>query len=216
MSVHKKLMQARLELQATDLKKTGHNKFAGYQYFELGDFLPTAQKIFSQLGLSGVVSFGKEIATLTITDMDDGKSIVIESPMAEALLKGCHPIQNLGAAQTYLRRYLWVTALEIVEHDALDAVTGSESKGKVIPANSGGQDYITNADADEKLWLEEIAGNVRVLLRKKDIKGAYDELESHNLGIEQKSALWTLLESDEKSAIKKEGESRKQIERKAA
>jgi hypothetical protein len=28
--------------------------------------------------------------------------------------------------QTYLRRYLWVTAMEIVEHDALDAVLGSD------------------------------------------------------------------------------------------
>ena len=34
MSVHKKLMEARLRLQAAELKKTGHNKFAGYYYFE--------------------------------------------------------------------------------------------------------------------------------------------------------------------------------------
>jgi hypothetical protein len=41
--------------------------------------------------------------------------------MADANLKGCHPIQNLGAVETYNRRYLWVTAMEIVEHDALDS-----------------------------------------------------------------------------------------------
>ncbi len=40
MGVYKKLMQARLELQETNLTKSGHNKFAGYKYFELGDFLP--------------------------------------------------------------------------------------------------------------------------------------------------------------------------------
>ena len=44
--------------------------------------------------------------------------------MSEAALKGCHAVQNLGAVQTYLRRYLWTTALEIVEHDAIDATTG--------------------------------------------------------------------------------------------
>jgi hypothetical protein len=41
--------------------------------------------------------------------------------MSSAALKGCHEVQNLGAVQTYLRRYLWVAALEIVEHDALDS-----------------------------------------------------------------------------------------------
>ena len=46
--------------------------------------------------------------------------------MAEANLKGTHPIQNLGAVETYQRRYLWMTAMEIVEHDILDASTGYE------------------------------------------------------------------------------------------
>lgn len=121
MSVHKKLMQARLALQKRDLKKSGNNKFAGYKYFELGDFLPAVQEIFAELGLCGVVSFGTEAACLCITDTDDGGELRIHSPMSEAALKGCHAVQNLGAVQTYLRRYLWVTAMEIVEHDALDS-----------------------------------------------------------------------------------------------
>ena len=41
--------------------------------------------------------------------------------MADANLKGTHPIQNLGAVETYQRRYLYMAALEIVEHDAIDA-----------------------------------------------------------------------------------------------
>ena len=101
-------MEARLKLQNTKLKKSGHNKFAGYEYFELGDFLPAVQTIFSDLGLCGVVSYATEVATLTITDTEDNSSIAITSPMAEANLKGCHPIQNLGAVETYTRRYLWV------------------------------------------------------------------------------------------------------------
>lgn len=125
MSVHKKLMDARVKLQGTELKKSGLNKFAGYMYFELGDFLPAIQSIFQQVGLSGVVSYTSEYASLTITDVEDGTNIVITSPMAEAQLKGAHPIQNMGAVETYQRRYLWMTAMEIVEHDVLDA-TGSE------------------------------------------------------------------------------------------
>lgn len=130
MSVYKKLMQARIALQNTKLTKTGHNKFAGYKYFELGDFLPAVQQIFNDMGLCGTVSYTQETATLTITDTEDGTVVLITSPMASAALKGAHDIQNLGAVQTYLRRYLWVTAMEIVEHDALDATLGAEEPKK--------------------------------------------------------------------------------------
>jgi hypothetical protein len=141
MSVHKKLMQARIKLQGTQLKKSGLNKFAGYSYFELGDFLPEIQNIFNDVGLCGVISYDITHATLCITDVEDGTQIVITSPMAEANLKGTHPIQNLGAVETYQRRYLWMTAMEIVEHDILDATTGSEAPAKpvvrAIARNSG-------------------------------------------------------------------------------
>ena len=130
MGVYKKLMQARLELQETNLTKSGHNKFAGYKYFELGDFLPAIQKIFAKLNICGIVSFGQELATLTITDLEDGSQTQITSPMSTAALKGCHEVQNLGAVQTYIRRYLWVAALEIVEHDVVDASAGAVIKMK--------------------------------------------------------------------------------------
>ena len=128
MSVHKKLMAARIKLQNTEMKKSGLNKFAGYSYFELGDFVPKIQEIFNDLGLCGVVSFTHSHAELVITDVEDGTVIVISSPMAEANLKGAHPIQNLGAVESYQRRYLWMTALEIVEHDVIDSAPAAEPK----------------------------------------------------------------------------------------
>ena len=130
MSVYKKLQDARMKLQNTALKKSGHNKFAGYYYFELGDFLPAIQKICAEMGLCGVVSFNHEMAFLQIIDTEDGTSIMFTSPMSSAALKGCHDVQNLGAVQTYLRRYLWVNAFEIVEHDALDATLGADASKK--------------------------------------------------------------------------------------
>ena len=128
MSVHNKLMQARFMLQATEIKKSGLNKFAGYSYFELADFIPPIQTIFYEIGLCGVVTFNAEYAQLCITDVDDGTVIVITTPMAEANLKGAHPIQNLGAVLSYQRRYLWMTAMEIVEHDAIDSAPAAEPK----------------------------------------------------------------------------------------
>jgi hypothetical protein len=126
-------MAARVQLQSIKLKKSGQNKFAGYSYFELGDFLPEIQNIFNNIGLCGVVSYDIEYARLCITDVDDGTAIVITSPMAEANLKGTHPIQNLGAVETYQRRYLWMTAMEIVEHDILDASEPVKEQPKPNP-----------------------------------------------------------------------------------
>lgn len=126
MNVYEKLNEARSKIHTMGLKKSGQNKFAGYQFFELQDFLVPALQVFKEVGLTGFVSFGKEEALLTIVDIESpSEKIVITSPMSEANLKGCHPIQNLGAVQTYLRRYLWVAALEIVEHDVLDATLGA-------------------------------------------------------------------------------------------
>ena len=130
MSAYSKLMDARIALQNASLKKSGKNSFANYSYFELGDFLPAIQSIFHEKKLAGVVSFGLDLATLTIVDLEDGSEIKITSPMSSAALKGCHEVQNLGAVQTYIRRYLWVSALEIVEHDAIDSAQPVEPKPK--------------------------------------------------------------------------------------
>jgi len=202
MGVHKKLMEARLLLQHAPLKKSGHNKFAGYSYFELGDFLPTINSIFYKTGLCGVVSFGKELASLTITDTEDGSEIVLTSPMAEANLKGCHPIQNLGAVETYTRRYLWVSAMEIVEHDALDSSppVREEKQAPVITPTQGAMD---NIPPDEVQYLQEMAVELIATCEQGDPKAAWDKLEGENLDSEQKMALWTLLPSKVRAALKK-------------
>ena len=147
MTVHRKLMEARIRLQKTELKKSGHNKFANYYYFELADFIPAVQQIFYDVKLCGIVSYKADIAELAIYDTEDGSVAVITSPMSEASLKGVHPIQNLGAVETYQRRYLWMTAMEIVEHDRLDGgaeeikkeVKKPEEVKKEVPAVVGGQ-----------------------------------------------------------------------------
>ena len=125
MGVYKKLAEARKMMRSRTLKKSGHNKFAGYNYFELGDFLHPALEIFDQLGLISIVSFTKEQAELCVVDTEGGGEIIFTCPFGSAALKGCHEVQNMGACQTYNRRYLYTLALELLEHDALDSTTGS-------------------------------------------------------------------------------------------
>jgi hypothetical protein len=201
MGVHKKLMEARIALQAAPLKKSGHNKFAGYQYFELGDFLPTINIIFHKLGLCSVISFDKDLATMCITDTEDNSQIVLTSPMADANLKGCHPIQNLGAVETYTRRYLYVSALEICEHDALDSSppVKEEKQAPVITPTQGAMD---NIPPEEVQYLQEMAVDLIAMCEQGDPKAAWVKLEEENLDAEQKIALWTLLPSKVRSALK--------------
>ena len=197
--VHKKLMQARVELQSMPLKKSGHNKFAGYNYFELGDFLPQVNAIFNRIGLCSVVSFDAEYASLTITDVDDGTMIVITSPMVEANMKGASPIQSLGGCQTYQRRYLYLCATDLVEGDSFDAAAPTKEQVIITPT----QGAMDSLPEDEQIYLKELAMDLIALCDKEEPKTAWVKLEAENLDTEQKVALWTLLPSKVRSAIKK-------------
>lgn len=203
MSVYKKLNEARLKLQNTKLEKSGNNKFAGYKYFELGDFLPAINQIFNDIGLCGVVSYAEEIATLTIVDIDDGSTVIITSPMKEANLKGCHPIQNLGAVETYTRRYLWVTALEIVEHDALDSSQPLEPAKQELPAlkSVGIEDF----SDEEQTFLRDTAMEVIAFVAEGRNKEAHDL--SAKLDNDEKLAIWGLFDSKTRTAMKKYSQS---------
>ena len=136
MNIYEKLQTCRVELQGMNLKKSGHNKFSDFTYYELGDFLPQINVLFLECKLFGFVSFTSETATLKIINTEKpDETIEITSPMAEAKLKACHEIQNLGAVESYQRRYLYMTALEIVEHDIIDEGTLSPEK-VAIPAST--------------------------------------------------------------------------------
>lgn len=132
-SVYAKLITARMLLQSKQINKSGHNKFAGYKYFELADFLPSVQEIFCNVGLVDIIQFTADTATMHLVDTEDGSSVVFTSPMGSAQLKGCHEVQNIGAVETYQRRYLYVTAMAIVEHDALDASEPIKEEKKSEP-----------------------------------------------------------------------------------
>jgi hypothetical protein len=213
MSVHTKLMQARMALHKQPIKKSGRNTFANYSYMELGDFLIPTQTIFAELGLCGIVSFTADIASLTITDTEDGTSLTITSPMGSAALKGCHEVQNIGAVETYQRRYLWVTAMEIVEHDALDSAPPAEALEPVLKTSieqakqkrAGVMGAVLNdikLDAGVELSLTKLASRITP-----DAAG-FDLVEEQGLNSDERVYLWSLLDSKTRSALKRERDTR--------
>lgn len=217
MNIFEKLNLAREKFHAMKLTKTGHNKFAGYNYFELGDFLIPALKVFKEVGLTAVVSFDKDMATMTIIDTEQKEKkptpglidvsfpdhIKITSPMGSAALKGCHEVQNIGAVETYQRRYLWVAALEIVEHDALDSsepVKESKLGGNVTAQVLASQkEQLTDA---KKEAIEKLAGYVKGDLESYGAQSAFERIEMEELNDLEKMYLWTLLPSNVRTPIK--------------
>ena len=200
-NVYEKLNTAREAFHQIKLKKSGLNKFANYQYFELADFIIPALQIFKEHRLCAYISFTKDYADMRIVDLDNPEqAITITSPMSEASLKGCHPVQNLGAVQTYLRRYLWVAALEIVEHDALDAPTGTKGDAPIItPKGSTGEDL----PEEEKEFLREMAASCEELVNNGNAAGAYQMVLEAALESDQQIWLWSQLSAPVRSAIKK-------------
>lgn len=122
--IYEKLQKARVELQNKKLKKSGKNNYSGFTYYELADFLPQINQIFYDLKLSSNFSMKDGYAILTVTDWEDETFTDFITPTETLELKGCTRIQALGGVHTYLKRYLYLNALEIVESDMLDAKAG--------------------------------------------------------------------------------------------
>ena len=185
-NIYSKMQKARCEFQEKPLKKSGHNKFAGYHYFELGDFLPTINSLLEKYNLCSNISFDNDMATLTIVNAENtDEKLVFTSPMSNANLKGCHDVQNLGAVQTYLRRYLWVNAFEIVESDGLDATTGKDE-----PKGTSKTKANVNAAKIMKLIESKYVNETAVQLH---IKSAYNVDSYNKLSDEQAKELIEML-----------------------
>ena len=121
MNIYAKIQNVIVQLQKKEIKKSGKNHFAKFEYFELSDFLPTLNELLQQNNLYCQFNFYAERACLTIHDTEAKDSASFECPVADLELKGCHPVQNLGGVQTYLRRYLLINAFAISESDMADA-----------------------------------------------------------------------------------------------
>jgi hypothetical protein len=136
MSIYKKLQEARVILHKTQLNKSGKNKFAGFSYFELSDFIPQVTDIFNNVGLCGVVSFTQDTAYLTVHETEGDGFITFTSPLVMAENAKGQAIQSLGSTHTYFRRYLWLMAMEITENDAIDAGEQPAKKSEAVSVST--------------------------------------------------------------------------------
>lgn len=125
MNIYQKLQNLRVELQNMKLKKSGSNQ--SISYYELGDLLPAVNSLCAKHQLmtcfSIVAGKDQERAVLSIYNTAEPKEIIdFVAPTAEVQLPRGQAIQGLGAKLTYMRRYMLMSAFEVVESDMVDAV----------------------------------------------------------------------------------------------
>ena len=137
LNAYQKLQIARSKFLASGVKKTGKNIHLEFTYFELVDIVPVAERIFSEVGLLGVPRFDKEMAYMDIFDVDhpaDFPPITFYAPFSQidpivsnSGKEVTNKMQALGSSITYMRRYLWQLALDIIEADDIDPNLGAGS-----------------------------------------------------------------------------------------
>lgn len=196
MNIYGKLQKVRADIVRAGIKKSGKNTFSGYTYFELEDFIPDVMLKFEEVGLCPVVSYpSADEATLTIYDTNSDEKIEFRAPMGKAALKGCHDAQNVGAAESYARRYLYIAALELTESDAIENTryegeTNGEPKPKlrnVIAEIADVCASITQIDAQK--YRSQIADAIR----KHNGKSAnFREIKDVNIAVNVLDELRTL------------------------
>jgi hypothetical protein len=172
LNIYKKLQKCRMELNKKKLTKSGHNTYSNYKYFELSDFLPVVNELFYENGLSSEFNLYDKAAVLKIIDVDDNNSqIIFKIPIADATIKGSSPIQALGGQITYLRRYLYINALEIAENDLIDKQDNkmSEAEQELILVYMDKMEKLemeTESDHEEILKYFKVKSNQEMTLRQ--------------------------------------------------
>lgn len=131
MNVFEKLNEARLRFQNAGVSKSGHNKFAGYTYYELADILPVINKLANELKFCCIINYKQDLATLDFCDIEKDEKITFSCPMCTTTVKGATEVQCEGAVITYLKRYLYQNCFEIVEADMLDGTMDPSAESEV-------------------------------------------------------------------------------------
>lgn len=124
MTIFEKLQMVKQDVLHANPKKSGKNKFANYDYYELADILPVIIESCAKHKIFTFPSFTNEVATLTAINAEAPEErVVVESPMRDLDIKGANAIQSLGGIETYQRRYLYMALFDITENDMFDATT---------------------------------------------------------------------------------------------
>lgn len=131
MNIYTKHTELCYELGEMEINKSGKNKFIGYEYFELEDILPPIRKLLRKYKLFMEITHNDTKSILKLINCEKPEeTIEFESPRASLPNEkaGKHPMQEVGTAETYVRRYLILSAFNVCETEEIDISQGYEEK----------------------------------------------------------------------------------------
>lgn len=205
LNVYQKLLKARTLFLEKGAKKSGKHMELTYKYFELDDIVPFAIEIFNKVGLISLVHFEEDAAVMDIVDVDAPENrIYFTSPMRYPLEnKMINPVQTLGSAQTYLRRYLYMMALDICEPDTIEPTTVDPKKASKKPKTTEERAEIKKelTATDEPATELQIKGLKKVCKKLKDMQPDKEEMIA-KISLETK-AFSEISKSDCEALVKK-------------
>ena len=141
-NVYQKLILAREEFLKSEIEQTGKNMHLSFKYFELKDIVPTITKIFAKMGLLAIMNFTDEKGVVTIVNTDNPEETIdffapfnqIEPIVSNTGKQATNNMQALGSSITYMRRYLYLIAMDICVNDeiepTIDKTTNAATKQK--------------------------------------------------------------------------------------
>lgn len=187
-NVYERLLAARQDFLAANVKKSGVNRFAEFDYFELADIVPVATEIFAKHRIMLTVTFD-EMATALLVNLDDPHdAIAFQSPMRQldySKIKGMNALQGLGSEETYQRRYLYMMVLDIVEHDTIDATSGSPTQSTKNDAESAPAARVTKPSTSTKPASKAERDEIKQELTNKDSDADEQQIEAIKRGLKK-------------------------------
>lgn len=200
-NVYQRLLMARSKFLDANVEKSGKNMHLSFKYFELEDIVPTAIRIFNEVGLISVVNFTPDVATMEIINTENpDESVSFVAPFNQIApivsntgKQATNEMQALGSSITYMRRYLYMIALDICESDSIDANLGkgetasapaAEKKAPATPEQRQEVKENLTAPADNASALQ-IKGLKAVLKKLKDADPSKEEMIA-NIAVQTK------------------------------
>ena len=143
-NLNESIINIRVKLQNAKLKKSGKNKFAGFDYFELADFLPKLNELMLEEKVNDRFYIKDDYATLELQKDEEINTytmpfVLFETPVNVKQnqttgeireVKSMQDIQYLGASNTYYKRYLYLNAFGITDGDVIDSMDNNEMDKK--------------------------------------------------------------------------------------
>lgn len=130
-NIYQKVNNIKQDFLNKKIKKTGKNSYSGFEYYELSDITPALIDLMNKYKIYSYISFNNELAKITLVNIENTQeTITMTSPMVTPEIKGANGTQQLGGAITYLRRYLYLIAFDIVEPDLFDKDLGKTNSNE--------------------------------------------------------------------------------------